>query len=213
MLKAKRLCVKGLTRAEGEAVVDECLVGCCLLTSQNLTTAVAFVGKERMPYVPHVCPYLMSSSCFKVTLHKRDRPEAFQHSIVRDGRFPYLAVHRINIHLQAVFGVAAYVASYGALVVRKRSPHKRIVLALGRMVEELLAQVRLCVRSLRNDQQTACVLVDTMHETYRRVVWVEAFVVAQVPGKSIDERVAIVAQPGCTTRPAGLLMTSSTSSS
>ena len=196
MHEAEGLCMQSLTWAELHAVMDECLVGCRLLSTQDLAASVAFVAEERMPYVPHVCPDLMRPSCLKMTFHERDRPEALQHLIMSDGRFAHLTVHWIDIHLQSVFCMSAYIARYGSLVVGKGAPDKCIVLASAGMVEELLCQMCLGVGSLGNDQQPACILVDAMHQAYSRVVRVEVLIVAQMPRQSVDQCAAIVAATG-----------------
>ena len=188
--------MQSLTWAELHTVMDECLVGCRLLSAQDLAASVAFVAEERMPYVPHVCPDLMRTTCFQMALYQCDRPEALQHFIMSDGRFAHLTIHWIDIHLQSVFCVSAYIARYSSLVVAKGAPDKCIVLASAGMVKELLCQMCLGIGSLGNDQQPACVLVDAVHQAYGRVVRVEVLIVAQMPRQSVDQCAAIVAATG-----------------
>ena len=73
------------------------------------------------------------------------------------------------------------------------SPHQGVVLPLRRVVEELLAQVRLGRCRLRHQEQSARVLVDAVHESHRRVIGVKVLVVAQVPGDGVHQRSAEVA--------------------
>ena len=50
-------------------------------------------------------------------------------------------------------------------VLCERTPHQRVIRTLGRMIEELLGEVCLCLRRLGDQQQTRCVFVNAMHET------------------------------------------------
>lgn len=94
MTEAKGEGVQRLTRTEVHAVADKGLVGSGLLAAQNLVAAIAFVGKERMAYVPHVCPDLMRAPRFQAALHQGDGAETLQHSPVGDGMFARVAALR-----------------------------------------------------------------------------------------------------------------------
>ena len=170
--------MQSLSRTKFHTVMDECLVGCCLFATQDLTTAVAFVGEQRMTDVTHVCPNLMGTACFQMTFHQCYRAEAFQHLVMGDGRFTHFAVHRIDVHLQTVFLMSANVARNGALIVCKGTPHEGIVFASGRVIEELFAQTCLCVCGLCDDQQPACVFVYAVCKSNVRIVRIEALIVA-----------------------------------
>ena len=55
------------------------------------------------------------------------------------------------------------------------------------VVEELGTQLSLGVRGLGDDQQTAGVFIDTVYQSYTRVVGVVAGQVAQVPGNGVNQ--------------------------
>ena len=137
--------------------------------------------------------YLMGASCFQPAFHQCYGPKALQDVIVRDGRLAYLAVRGIDGHLQAVLGMPADVALDGAVILLERSPHQRIVLAAGSVVEELLAQMRLRLGSLGYHQQAAGILVYAVHQPYGRVIRVKVMIVPHVPGQRIHQCAAIVA--------------------
>ena len=144
MSESQGACVKGLPRAYLHAVVDESLVRSSLFTSQNLVSAISLVGKQRMPYVPHVCTYLMCPARLQSAFHQGGGAEPFQYPIVCDGRLAYLTFRRIYSHLQSVLGMPPYVACDGTFVLSKRSPYEGIVEAARGVVEELFAEA--CLR-------------------------------------------------------------------
>jgi hypothetical protein len=133
--------VQGLAWAELHAVADKGFVGCSWLASQDLVTAVSFVGKQGVSDVAHVCSYLVGTACFQSAFYQSDGTVSFQNVPVCNGRFACLASVGEYCHAQAVLGVTSYVAAYGAVIFGKGSPYEGVVCPVGGVVEELLAQV------------------------------------------------------------------------
>ena len=73
------------------------------------------------------------------------------------------------------------------------------------MVEELQSQPRLRLGSLRDDEQTAGVLVDAVDESYFRIVGIEARVVLQMPRHGINQCAVEVAGTGMNHHAGGLV--------
>ena len=76
---------------------------------------------------------------------------------------------------------------------------------MGVVVEELQSQPRLCLGSLRDDEQTTGVLVDAMDESHLRIVGVEARVVLQMPRHGINQCAMEVAGTGMNHHASGLV--------
>ena len=188
--------MQGLPWAEFHAISDECLVGRGLLATQNLVATIALVGKERMPRVLHVRPYLMGASCLQTAFHQRYGTEAFKHAPMGHGMLARVASLGEYSHTQAVLRVASYVASYGTFVLCEGAPHQCVVETACGMVEELLAERGLCLWRLRHHQETACVLVYTVHQAHLGVVGIIARVVLQMPCQCVDQRAAEVSASG-----------------
>lgn len=65
-------------------------------------------------------------------------------------------------HLHAVSGITADIADNGPFILFHISPDQRPVTAFCRLVEELVAEIRLGIRSLGYHQQAGGVLVDAV---------------------------------------------------
>ena len=146
-----------------------------------------------MTDVLHVGTYLVCASGLKATLDERHVAEALKHTPVGYGFLADARVGRHHGHAQTVFRVACYVAFDASFVFGEVAPYESVVRAVRCLVEELQAERRLSLRSLRHDEQTRCVFVDAMHESHFGVVGVVALQVAQMPSDSVDERACEVA--------------------
>jgi hypothetical protein len=77
-----------------------------------------------------------------------------------------LANTRVGVkhsHTQAVFRVATDVAFYSALIFDEVSPHQSIIATMCGFIEELLAKACLSIRSLGNNEESACIFIYTMY--------------------------------------------------
>ena len=188
--------MQGLPGAEFHAIADESLVGRGLLTTQNLVASVTLVGKERVSCVLHVGTNLMRTPRFQTAFHQCYGTETFQYAPMGYSMLARVASLREDGHAQSVLGVTSYVASDGSFVLSERSPYESVVQSACGMVEELLAERSLCLGCLCHYQQTARILVYTVHQTHFRVVGVVARVVLQMPCQGIDKRTAEVSASG-----------------
>lgn len=179
--------VQCLSWADLEAVVDELPVACRCGSFEYLVAAVAFVVEQYMANVLHVCSDLMCASCFQYALHECGVAKSLQWIVVCDCMFAHVAVGWKHGHLHTVLWVASYVALDASFVFCNMSPHQCVVFALGGLVEELPSEVGLGFRSLGNDQQSACVLVDAVYKSYFRVVDVVFWEIFEMPGEGIEQ--------------------------
>lgn len=193
--ETERAGMEGLARTGVEAVGHKLAVGARSGALEYLAAAIALVVEERVTEVFHVDAYLMRAPRLKDTLHKGDVAYALHHAVVGDGMLAYRGVGEDG-HLQAVVRVAGYLAAYGTRVFLQCAPHEGVVVAAGGLVEELHAERGLGIGSLGYDEQPRGVLVDTVYESYTRVIGVVVRIVAQVPGDGVDERAAVVAAAG-----------------
>lgn len=178
MYEAKRFGVEGLTRTDFEAVLHKLSVLCCRGASDYFVAAVASVVEERVSDMLHVHTYLVRASCFELALHHCYVAEVFDNLVVGDGVFALVAFGE-DSHLQAVFRIAADVAFHSSVVFSEFTPDQRHVLAMGCLVEELLAEKSLGIWCFGNDKQSRCVFVDAVHESEPRVADVVVGVVAE----------------------------------
>ena len=129
--------MQGLPWTDGETAAHKGGVGGRGDTTKNLVATIACIGKEGVAYVGEVGAYLVGAPRFEATLDERDVTEAFKHAPMRDGGFALLAVGREDGHLQAVGGVAPYVAFDAPHVVAQVAPNEGVIEAMGRFMEEL----------------------------------------------------------------------------
>ena len=188
--------MQSLPWAKVHAIADESLVGRGLLATQNLVASVALVGKERMSCVLHVGTNLMCAPRFQTAFQQCYGTETFQYAPMGYSMLARVASLGEDCHAQTVLGVTAYVASDGSFVLSERSPYESVVQPACGMVEELLAERSLCLGCLCYYQQTARILVYTVHQTHFRVVGVVSGVVLQMPCQSIDQCAAEVPASG-----------------
>ena len=76
---------------------------------------------------------------------------------------------------------------------------------MRRLVEELSAQSRLRIRRLRNDKQSARVLVNSVYQPHFRIVRIESRHILQMPGYGIDQRTVEIACTGMDDKPCRLV--------
>ena len=184
--------VQRLTRTSLEAVLHKLAVGSRGGTLENLVATVALVVEERVSQVLHVHTDLVRTSRLENTLHESHIADAVQHLVVCHRMLAYGGVGK-HSHLQAVVRVARYLAAHGTRLLLERAPYERVVVALGRLVEELYAQRRLGIGSLRHHEQSRRILVDAVHQSHPRIVGVVVGIVAQVPCDGVHQRTVIVA--------------------
>jgi hypothetical protein len=79
-----------LTRTELKAVLDISLVAGSALATQQLGTAIALIGKQRVSDMFHVSTYLMGTTSFEDTLHQCYIAITFHHLVMGYGWFSYL---------------------------------------------------------------------------------------------------------------------------
>ena len=188
--------MQGLPWAKLHTIADECFVGGRLFASEYLVATISLVGKERMPGVLHMSTYLVCASCFQSAFHQGYRAKALKYSPVCDGMLAHFASFGEYRHAQSVFRVAPDVAYYCALVLWEWSPNQCVVQTSRGMIEELLAKRGLGFGCLGNDEKSAGVFVDTVHESYLGVVRVIARVVFQMPCQCVDQGAAKVTTSG-----------------
>ena len=192
MDEAQRLGVERLAWALLEAVVDELGIARRGVAAQYLVAAVALVVEQRMPYVTHVNANLVGAASLELALYHRHMIQVLDGVIVGHGMLALVALGEYR-HLQAVAQAAPYVALDGAVHLFHGSPHHRYVLPLRGLVEELQSQRCLGVRSLGNDEETAGVFVDAVHQSHAWVGNVIVWVVLEMPGEGIDQCAVVVA--------------------
>ena len=180
--------MQGLTRTQLEAVLDIGLIRSRALTTQNLSTTIALISKQRMADVLHVGADLMGASCFQPTLYERGIAIALQHLIVGDGRLADVATGRVNSHTLTVAHITTDITFYTPGILSEVAPHKCLIRAVGIVIEELGTQFSLGIGCLRHHQQTTGIFIDAMYESHTGIVGVVAGQVAQVPGNGIDQR-------------------------
>ena len=110
--------------------------------------------------------------------------------------FSFLRIRGKDSHEHTVARVAPDIAFYTTLFLWDISPHERVVLAFGRLVEELLAEIRLGLRGLGYAEQSAGVFVDAVHQSYLGVVDVVTAVVLKVPGEGVEQGSRPIADSG-----------------
>ena len=113
-----------------------------------------------------------------------------------DGRLARIRAWGEDCHAQPVLWVTPNVALYASLVLHEVAPHQGIVTAMRIVAEELLAQIRLGLWCLCDDQQSCCVFVNAVHQSHLRVVGVVGRQVAQMPGNGMNERAMEIAASG-----------------
>lgn len=99
-------------------------------------------------------------------------------------------------HLHAVSGITTDIADNGPFILLYISPDQRPVTAFCRLVEELVAEIRLGIRSLGYHQQAGGVLVDAVHQSHMRVIGIIIGIILHMPGYGVDKRTVIVAMTG-----------------
>ena len=104
-----------------------------------------------MPYVLHVCAYLMCATRFEYTFNQRNISKWLEHLPMRYGIFATLGVIG-NVHHSTVGRGTLKIAHNGALFVFETAPHKGIVLPFNRMVKKLFGKHYLCFFVLGNQQ-------------------------------------------------------------
>ena len=112
---------------------------------------------------------------------------------MRDGTFAHIAARREHGHALTVARVTSDVALNASVVFRKVPPDERHVAAMRIVVKELRAQFGFGFGRLGNDQQSAGVFVDAVHQSDARVVRVVSRQTAQMPSDSVDQRAVEVA--------------------
>ena len=147
-----------------------------------------------MSYMLHVGTYLMGTARFQSALYQRYVAEALYHAPVRHSLLANTRFGRHHSHAQSVLRVASNVALNASFVLCEVAPHHSVVRAMRSLIEELQSERRLCFRSFCHNEQSACVLVDTVHESHFGVVGVVALHIAHVPGYGIDQCAGEVAR-------------------
>jgi hypothetical protein len=88
MPESQGLGMQGLTRTQGETVVDESLVFRCAFSTQYYGSPIPLVSEQWVPYVLHVGSYLVGAACLKATLDEGDIAEFLYHFPMGDSIFP-----------------------------------------------------------------------------------------------------------------------------
>ena len=171
MHEAERACMKSLARTYLQAILYKLLVAAAAVSAQYDGASVALITEERMADMPHMGTYLMGAAGLKDTLNQSDIAEALYHAVVGYGMLAYARVGREHRHTEPVLRIAADVALNAPFIFGEVAPHHGVVAAVCSLVEELCAELCLCVRRLGNDQKAACVLVYTVNEAHFWVVW------------------------------------------
>ena len=196
MDEAQRLGVQRLTRAEGEAVVDELLVFGVEGALQDPVAAVAGVVEERVSDVVHMDADLVRASGLQHAFHEGDVAQALQHAEVGDGVLSLRFV-AADAEAQPVVGIPADRGVDGPAVFGDIAPDQGPVAPFDGMVEELAGQLDLGRVSLGYDQQSGGILVDAVdQQSHPFVVVFGVGLAAQVVGQGVDQRAAVVAVAG-----------------
>ena len=87
--------------------------------------------------------------------------------------FTLLVTRWINFHTKSVCWVASYVSLNSSIVFCEISPHECLILATGSFIEKLLTQRSFGVGRFGYNEQSSCILVDAVHQSYIRVVGVK----------------------------------------
>ena len=132
---------------------------------------------------------------------------AFEDAVVGDGPF---ALFRVVVvaEAEAVVGVAADVALERAAVLLDVAPYDGDVLALDRVDEELTGELELGLVVLGDNQQSARVLVDAVHQHAHALVGaglVRGLGAAEMEGQGVDEGAVVVAVAGVDHHPGGFV--------
>ena len=127
MAETQRAGMQGLARAEVEAVVDEGTVRGRTFAAQDFLSAVALVVEQCVADALHVDTDLVGASSLQLAFHEGDVSQSLQYAVVGDGGFAVRVLVGQYGHLQPVFGVTAYVAANGTLVLGKGPPDEGIV--------------------------------------------------------------------------------------
>ena len=142
----------------------------------------------------------MRTSGFEAAFHQRDVAQTFQNGIVCDRRLPLVAFGK-NSHLHTVTRVSADIAFDPSFVIAYDAPYECTVFTLGRLMEKLHAQMRLCFRLFGDNQQAGRIFIDTMDESQGRIIGIVGRIVFQIPGKGIHQRAGIVSVSGMHDQP------------
>ena len=163
--------MKHLTWTERKAVLDKLTVFLRAKPLEYLTTTVFIITKKRVPDMLHVYAYLVRATGLQLALHERHVRELLQHTPMRHGFFGLRTLLQIPHAVdRSVPIVPRQRTFHRTALLFERTPHQRVIRALGRVVEELLGEVRLRFRCLGDKQETGGVFVYTMYQTYFGIV-------------------------------------------
>ena len=186
--------MKCLTRTNVEAVVYELFVFAEMSAFQNLMATVTFVVEQYMSDVLHVYTDLVGTSGFEYTFHKCDISQTFQYLIVRNCMFSLSRIAH-DSHLHTVFGVTSDVSSNCTFIFFYDSPYQSIIFTFGCFIVELHAQTGFGIRSFGYYQKAGSIFVNTVNQSYLRVVGVIRGDITQMPGNGINQCTVIVSTP------------------
>ena len=161
--------------------------------------AVGRIADERVADRAQVHADLVGAAGFEPAAQQGGVGVALEHLVMRHCR-PSARDHR---HLRARDRVAAD-RRVDLAVARDAAVHHREVLALDAARLELAHEIGLRGQGLRHDQQAAGVLVEPMHDAGAR----HAGERGAWRSRALSSVPCQLPLPGCTTSPAGLLMTS-----
>ena len=141
-------------------------------------------------------PDLMRTSRFQHAFYQCHIPIALQNLIMSHGWLSNIRVGRKDFHPETVFRITADIPFYPSFILHKIAPHQCIIAPVGGLVEELLTQRSLGVWRLCHNEQTAGILIYTMHKSHLGIVRIVCRQIFQVPGNGIHQCTVEIATTG-----------------
>ena len=138
---------------------------------------------------------LVRSTRLQTALHKRNIAIAAQHLVVGYGVLTIRAIGK-DIHLQPILGATADISCNSALVLGDIAPYECHIAAIDGVVEKLLGKRGVSPLILGYNQQSRCILVDTMHQSRTGVALGEHRQILKVVRQGVHQRTAMVAHTG-----------------
>ena len=116
-----------------------------------------------MAYIFHVYTDLMRTSGLQTAFHQSDIAQTLQYGVMGNSRFALVTL-RENRHLHPVTRIASDITFDTPFILLHDSPNQSTILAFGRFIEKLKAQMGFRFRLFSYDQQPGSIFVDTVDQ-------------------------------------------------
>ena len=155
--------MESLAREKLEAVLDELTVFCIYGSLADLSSVITAVIEERMADPVEMHTDLVGTSGLQTAFDYSDIAKSLKDAVMGHSMLSMVPV-REHLEAHPVIRVAADVSDNGPLIILEIAPYDSHVATLDGMHEKLLCEIELSLIILRYNEQSRCILIDSMNQ-------------------------------------------------